>query len=197
MLWLLCAGTLVFDRQSAEVDSLRSLTPHDLVAFFEEVLGLNGRGRRKLMVLIRGRNELQQQQQNGATAAEGNGHPDAQSGDEVCASGDVQALAPSADKQQQTCPPDIASNSISKQLDSSSNSSSELYSYAAAAVPAGEPFVLVRDINAFKKGCEVYPAAGEQIRRSHGINSGTGTAGSTQTGEAAAAANTDEVVAKL
>lgn len=185
----------MFDRQAAEVEVLKTLTPSELAAFTEEVLGFsssssNGSGsRRKLMVLIRGKNELQQQQGTTAPAADSNG--DGAAG--VCAADGAKSLAPAAaaaDKQQE-CPAGLAG---------SSSNSSGLLAYAATAVPAGEPFLLVHDINSFKKGCEVYPAAREQHGRkvqqqkvAYGKGAAAGAEG--KGGDAASAANTEEVVA--
>ncbi|WIA09647.1 hypothetical protein OEZ85_009034 [Tetradesmus obliquus] len=122
------AGTCMFDRQAAEVEVLRSLKPEDLARFSEEVLGVERGVRRKAVVLIRGSNELQQQQQ----------------------------------------------------------------------VPAGEAFVLVDDINAFKRGCEVYAAPGAQPGSSSSkgkvlLGKGAAAAEAAAGGAAAAAANSEDV----
>jgi hypothetical protein len=74
----------------------------------------------------------------------------------------------------------------------------DVAAYAASAVPAGEPFLLVDDINVFKRGCEVYPAAGQQQGSSkrRTVLLGKGAAAAVEAGgagAAAAAANSEDV----
>jgi hypothetical protein len=197
------AGTCVFDRQTAEVEVLRGLSPADLVAFSEEVMGVKAGVRRKAVVLIRGSNELQQQQQTGATGAAA-----AAAGQGSCAAaGEQQGQAAAAAEAPggATCPAGALADGGSSAADGVNSSAASLkgacedvLAYAASAVPAGEEFLLVDDINAFKRGCEVYPAAGQQAGSSKRgkVQVGKGAAAAAELaagGAAAAAANSEDV----
>jgi insulysin len=186
------AGTCVFDRQGAEVEVLRSLRPADLAAFSEEVLGVSQGVRRKAVVLIRGSNELQQQQQAEGGAGQGS----------CPADGVQQSQAAAEAPKGATCTAGtLANGSAADGVCSAAAAAAagdDVASYAASAVPAGEPFLLIEDINAFKRGCEVYPAAGQQHgsnkRRSVLLGKGaTAAAEAGATGAAAAAANSEDV----
>jgi insulysin len=182
------AGTCVFDRQTAEVEVLRGLSPADLAGFTEEVFGVAGGVRRKAVVMIRGANELQQQLQDTVGA---NGHQQ------------NQAAAAEAPGGANTCAAEGLGNGGSsgaanglKAAAAAAAGEDDLV-YAASAVPAGEAFVLIDDINAFKRGCEVYAAAaGQQQRSSKGrVQLGKGAAAAAESGAvgaAAAAANSEE-----
>lgn len=156
------------------------------------------------MVLIRGKNELQQQQQEqGTTTA-----AEAGEGTEVCEADNARILAPAAaaEPPQGQCPSALTDGSSNGKVtvpgscDSKGNND-DLWSYAASALPTGEAFLLVQDINSFKKGCEVYPAAGEQHKqkwKQQQVGYGKGVMGAAAddgSGEAAAAANTESVAA--
>jgi insulysin len=188
------AGTCVFDRQGAEVEVLRSLRPADLAAFSEEVLGVSQGVRRKAVVLIRGSNELQQQQQAEGGAGQGS----------CPADGVQQSQAAAEAPKGATCTAGTLANGsaadgvCSAAAAAAAAAGDDVASYAASAVPAGEPFLLIEDINAFKRGCEVYPAAGQQHgsnkRRSVLLGKGaTAAAEAGATGAAAAAANSEDV----
>jgi hypothetical protein len=201
------AGTCVFDRQAAEVEVLRGLSPAELAAFSEEVLGVSKGVRRKAVVLIRGSNELQQQQQqDGAAAAAAEGGV----GQGSCpADGEQQSQAAAAAAAAEapggaTCPAGALANGsaadgVCSAAAPPAAAGDDVTSYAASAVPAGEPFLLIEDINAFKRGCEVYPAAGQQHgsskRRSVLLGKGAAAAAAEAgaTGAAAAAANSEDV----
>uniref|UniRef100_A0A383VRB5 Peptidase M16 N-terminal domain-containing protein n=1 Tax=Tetradesmus obliquus TaxID=3088 RepID=A0A383VRB5_TETOB len=188
------AGTCMFDRQAAEVEVLRTLKPEDLTRFSEEVLGVERGVRRKAVVLIRGSNELQQQQQGEAAAATAAGQGS------CAADGEQQSQAAAAAAAEApggaTCPAagDVGSKAVLK----AAAGADDVLSYAASAVPAGEAFVLVDDINAFKRGCEVYAAPGAQPGSSSSkgkvlLGKGAAAAEAAAGGAAAAAANSEDV----
>jgi hypothetical protein len=182
--------------QVAEVEVLKTLTQAELAAFAQEVLGSASPARRKVAVLIRGSrefaagtNQQQQQQQEGEEGtcpADGNSSSGDAAGEAgSCSAGETVAAATAG-----VC-------------SSSSSSGSEDVAYAATAVPVGERFLLVRDVAAFKRGCEVWPAAGQQhsrqlLHKKQAVLSGQGTAaagvGDGGVGEAAAAAQSEEAV---
>jgi len=171
------AGTYLFDRQVAEVEVLQGLTQAELAAFTQEVLGPQSPARRKVAVLVRGSREFPQQQQE----ASSNG---------TCPAAPVEegsCKAPAAPAADGVC----------------GSSGSDDVAYAASAVPVGEAFLLIQDVPAFKRGCEVWPAPGQQHsrlmqqqHRRQSVLSGQGTAAATAAaeGEAAAAAQTSEAV---
>lgn len=167
---------------------MKTLTQLELSTFAQEVLGSASPARRKLAVLIRGSREFAagtnpQQQQDGTCPTDG----DASSKDAAAEAG--------------SCP---AGKTAAATADvcGSSSSGSEDVGYAATAVPVGERFLLVRDVAAFKRGCEVWPAAGQQhsrqlLHKRQAVLSGDGTAaagsgGGDDAGEAAAAAQSEE-----
>jgi hypothetical protein len=179
----------------AEVEVLRSLTQAELSAFAQEVLGAQSPARRKVAVLIRGSREFGVQQQSSSgqgtcPAVEGS-DPQQQ---QHSAAGDSTSAAEGAG----SCAAGEAAGAVC------SSSGADDLAYAATAVPAGEQFLLVRDVPAFKRGCEVWPASGQQhsrqLQQQHrrqAVLSGQGTAAAATAagdaaGEAAAAAQSEE-----
>jgi hypothetical protein len=181
------ALTHTYTPQVAEVEALKTLTQLELSTFAQEVLGSASPARRKLAVLIRGSREFAagtnpQQQQDGTCPTDGEASSkDAAAEADSCPAGETAAATA-----------DVCSSS----------SGSEDVGYAATAVPVGEQFLLVRDVAAFKRGCEVWPAAGQQhsrqlLHKRQAVLSGEGTAaagggGGDDAGEAAAAAQSEE-----
>lgn len=178
--------------QEAEVEVLRTLTQPELAAFAQEVLAAGSPARRKVAVLIRGSQEFpagQQQQQDGkCPAPDSNG---SSSGSKPA--GDTPAAA--AAEGAGTCSAKEAEAGVC----SSSSSGADDVAYVSTAVPAGEKFLLIRDVSAFKHGCEVW-AASQQHSKQHrcqAVLSGQGTAAAAAAdtvGEAAAAAQSEEAV---
>lgn len=176
------------------MEVLKSLTQAELSAFAQEVLGAQSPARRKVAVLIRGSREFGAQ-------------PQSSSGEGTCPAVD------GSEQQQRNAAADGAGASegagscaaAGEAVDGvCSSSGADDLAYAATAVPTGEQFLLVRDVPAFKRGCEVWPAAGQQHskqlqqqHRRHAVLSGQGTAAAATAagdaaGEAAAAAQSEE-----
>jgi hypothetical protein len=178
---------LFLHAQVAEVEALKTLTQSELAAFAQEVLGAQSPARRKLAVLIRGSREYAENQQSS-----GNGTCPA----DATANGSSSNTADEATVAGGTCPATDAAGACS-----SSSSGADDVAYVATAVPEGEKFLVIRDVSAFKRGCEVWPAAGQQhskqLQQQHrrqAVLSGQGTAAATAdgAGEAAAAAQSEE-----
>jgi hypothetical protein len=175
--------------QVAEVEVLKTLTQLELVAFAQEVLGAQSPARRKLAVLIRGSREFADNQQSS-----GSGTCPA----DATASGS-RNTAEEAAAADGTCSATDAAGVCS----SSSSNGADCVAYVSTAVPEGERFLVIQDVSAFKRGCELWPAAGQQhskqLQQQHrrqAIFSGQGTAAAAAaadgTGEAAAAAQSEE-----
>lgn len=163
---------------------LKTLTQSELAAFAQEVLGAHCPARRKVAVLIRGRREFAENQRNGTCPADAtsNGSSSSTAGEAVAAGS--------------TCPASDAAG-----VCSSSSSGADDVAYVSTALPEGEKFLVIRDVSAFKRGCEVWPAAGQQhskqLQQQHrrqAVLSGQGTAVATAdgAGEAAAAAQSED-----
>lgn len=173
--------------QVAEVEVLKTLTQLELVAFAQEVLGAQSPARRKLAVLIRGSREFADNQQSS-----GSGTCPA----DATASGSSRSTAEEAAAADGTCSATDAAGVCS----SSSSSGADCVAYVSTAVPEGERFLVIQDVSAFKRGCELWPTAGQQhskqLQQQHrrqAIFSGQGTAAAADgTGEAAAAAQSEE-----
>lgn len=188
-----CVVVLWCVPQVAEVEVLKTITQPELAAFAEEVLGAQSPARRKVTVLIRGSREFAgQQQQAGICPADA--APAAAIGN---AGEGVDAAAEKAG----TC--SAADAEASTAATCSSSSGKDDVVYVSTAVPAGEQFLLIRDVSAFKRGCEVWPAAGQQhskqLQQQHrrqSVLSGQGTAAAAPegAGEAAAAAQSEDGV---
>lgn len=188
------AGTYMFDRQVAEVEVLQALTQAELTAFAQEVLGPQSPARRKVAVLIRGSREFPSTGAGSCPAAADTTQQQQQEQESSSGSGSKEA------GEAGSCAAPEASVKAAEQVCSSSSSSVDDLAYAASGVPVGEAFLLIQDMAAFKRGCEVWPVSGQQHsrlmqqqHRRQSVLSGSGaaaatTAGADSTGEAAAAA---------
>lgn len=177
--------------QEAEVEVLRTLTQPELAAFAQEVLAAGSPARRKVAVLIRGSQEFpagQQQQQDGmcpAPDSNGSSSGSKPAGDTPAAAAEGAGMCSAKEAEAGVC--------------SSSSSGADDVAYVSTAVPAEEKFLLIRDVSAFKRGCEVW-AASQQHSKQHRrqpVLSGQGTAAAAAAdavGEAAAAAQSEEAM---
>jgi hypothetical protein len=191
-LLLLLPRLLLLLLQVAEVEVLKTLTQQELAAFAQEVLAAGSPARRKVAVLIRGSQEFTagQQQQDGTCPAPSSSDSKA-AGDSTPGA----AAAAAAEEGAGTCSAAEAEAGVC----SSSSSGADDVAYVSTAVPAGEQFLLIRDVSAFKRSCEVWPAP-QQHSKQHkrqAVLSGQGTAAASAAdaaGEAAAAAQSEEAV---
>jgi hypothetical protein len=145
------------------------------------------------MVLIRGSNEQQQQQQQQQQQEPAEGQ------EQVCSAEGKKEEQP----QQQLEQPTESNADSNKAADVGECSLQEhslesLMDYVASAVPAAEPFMIIQDISAFKKGCEVYPSYSQQPgsrQRQQQMAYGHGAGAVPAAAAAASAASADDGVA--
>lgn len=207
------------------MEELQRLSQQQLVEFAQTVLGPGSSSRRKLVVLVRGKQEQAAAGDKGNCTAPGvgeggkedsNGSLAAAQGtcpapiDAAAANGSTSSKDTAASRQaaSQQCPagqPSAAAAAAPAEDGAGTSQQEEdllpcqAEVVAAAAVAPGEGFQVIHDLWAFKRSCEVYPSISSARAAGvvHGRAAGVGGAAAAAAAAASKDADNAEVSAKL